>query len=81
MFKNTTIKTIFKKTEKAFDKAETAFEKAFEAFDDVFSNLNDDTSGVSIIQTDNMNVKVEGKKVTINGDVEELILNGKKVKI
>jgi len=51
-----------------------------ESMGDLMENVNEvvtfEDTGEARLQTDDMVIKVVGKNVTINGDVEEVILNG-----
>lgn len=89
MFKTTfnrTIKTVgktftdigedvSKKITEAFEHADKAFDAADEAFESAFK----ETKGTQSLQNEHMNIKVEEKTVTINGDVGVVLLNGKNI--
>lgn len=88
-FKTTIVKTLKsdltgnKKIDEAFGKAGEALGAAgdamSEAFDDLFKTTEDTNGEGGSMTTDDMNVKVKGKSVTLNGDIDSVTVNGKEV--
>ena len=61
-------------------------DKVFENMGEVFKELEETFHGPiddseNSIQTDNVNIKVKGKQVVVNGDIESIIFNGKTLSI
>jgi hypothetical protein len=72
-----TVEAGMKSAEKAMDETFKAVDESMKAASKAMDSAFEGSSfDMSTLQNDHMNIKVTGKTVVINGDVEKIALNG-----
>lgn len=62
-----------------FERTFINFQKTMDSMNAEMNELFQSSGNETKVQTENMNIKIVGKEVVINGDVEKITLNGKRL--